>query len=87
LHDFFHLLALPIEGADLGSAEAESVRRVVCAAISHHKDFEAPGYAAESVPVGLLEIAHERTPCKAPILFELADTIPALSAEPVEEQL
>ena len=46
LHDFndlFHLLALPIEGADLWSAEAEPVRRVIFAAVSHHKDFEAPG--------------------------------------------
>jgi hypothetical protein len=42
---------------------------------------EVPGYAASSVPVGVLEIAPERTPCKAPMLVELADTIPPIVTE------
>jgi hypothetical protein len=33
----------------------------------------------------LLQIAHEGTPLEAPILLELADKIPAIIAEPLQE--
>jgi len=33
----------------------------------------------------LLEIAHQRLSLKTPILLELADKIPAIIAEPLEE--
>ena len=39
------------------------------------------------MPVGLREIAHERTPFKAPILFELADTIPSIVPDALQEFL
>src|SRR5215467_9715372 len=85
--DLFALLALPIQGAHLFGAEAEPVGRIVCAAVSHAKYLDISSQRAGRLPVGLLQIAHEGTSLEAPILLELADTIPAIIAEPLAEGL
>jgi len=85
--DLFDLLALPIQGAYLCGAEAQAVSRIVFAAISYDKYLDVSSQRACRLPVGLLQIAHEGASLEALILLELADKIPAISAEPLEEGL
>src|SRR5215510_15922991 len=80
-------MPFPVQRTHLLGGEGQPVGRRVFAAVSHHKALESPGSTAYSVPGGLREIAHERTPYKAPILFELADKLPPIVTEALQELL
>jgi hypothetical protein len=60
-------------------------RGIVFMAVSHHKDLDISRQIACDLPVGLLQRAHKGTSLEVPILLELADKIPAIIAELVEE--
>src|SRR5262245_6309507 len=83
----FDFLALPVECAALFGAEAEPVRGVGLAAVSHDKHLHAPGQSACGLPVGLLEILAAWPARNTPIFLALTDEVPPVVTDPLEELL
>jgi hypothetical protein len=85
--DLLHGLPLCVMGADLLGAQAQPVGRVVLAAVSHHQYLQFPRQLVRGVPVRLPQILRQRRPLEPPILLQLADKVPAIITDALEELL
>src|SRR5262249_61928787 len=85
--DFLGLVANFISLPDLVACQAQPVRRIVFAAVSHHNDSDSPGQRADGMPVRVPAKGFQRLALEGPILLQLAYEIPAISPNALEQRL
>src|SRR5918997_3163090 len=84
---FFDFLAYPIKLAHLRGGQAQSVGRVVRAAVFHHPYLDLSRQKTHCLPIRLAQILVQRSPLKASILFKPAHKVPAVVAYPLQQRL
>src|SRR5919197_3307673 len=85
--DLLDLVANFVGLPDLVACQAQPVRRIVFAAVSHHNDSESPGQRADGMPVRVPAKGFQRLAREGPILLQLAHEIPAIIPDALEQRL
>jgi hypothetical protein len=84
-NDLFNLRAHPIEAAHLHGRQHQAVGGKVFGAVSDDQHFEAARQPAGFRPVRMAPISPQRLAVKPAILFETANKVPPIVANPLQE--
>ena len=83
--DFLDLCPPPIDAADFGGRQGQTIRRIVLGAVSGDQDFQPTCEPAGLRPIGMAPIGPKGLAIEAAVLLETADAIPAIVPNPLQE--